>query len=73
MAEDRHYPLDSITNLTDMHLSKPWDIVRMGKPSMLQSVESQRVRHNLQLNNNNDCINMEELDSEEIIFSLDLW
>ena len=59
------HPLDSITNSTG--------IVRIGKPSMLQSVESQRVRHNLALNNSNDCINIEQLDNEEVIFSLDLW
>ena len=67
------HPLDSLTNSTGMHLSKLWEIVRIGKPGMLQSAESQRVRHNLALNNSNDCINIEQLDNEEVIFSLDLW
>ena len=30
----------------DMSLSKLWDIV-IGKPGVLQSMKSQRVRHNL--------------------------
>ena len=29
----------------DMSLSKLWEIVRTGKPVMLQSMKSQRVRH----------------------------
>ena len=56
-----HHALDSITNSTDMHLSKLWEIVRIGKPGMLQSL-------NLALNNSNDCINTEQLDNEEVIF-----
>ena len=63
-----HHPLDSITNSTDMHLSKLWEIVRIGKPGMLQSLESQSFRHNLALNNSNDCNNIEQLDNEEVIF-----
>ena len=37
--------LDGIIDSMDMHLSKPWEIVRMGKPGMLQCRGSQRVRH----------------------------
>ena len=37
--------LDGITDLVDMSLSKLWEMVRTGKPGMLQSMGSQRVRH----------------------------
>ena len=40
--------LDSITDSMDMNLSKLWEIVRIGKPAMLQSMGSQRVRHDLE-------------------------
>ena len=36
-----------ITNSMDMNLSKLWEIMRTGKPGMLQSMGSQRVRHDL--------------------------
>ena len=36
--------LDGITDLTDMSLSKLWELVQTGKPSMLQSMGSQWVR-----------------------------
>ena len=39
--------LDSITNSMDMNLSKLQKIVKDEEPGMLQSMESQRVRHNL--------------------------
>ena len=38
--------LDGITNSTDMSLSKLWERVKDRKPGVLQSVGSQRVRHN---------------------------
>ena len=38
--------LDGITNLMDMSLSKPLELVMTGKPGMLQSMGLQRVRHN---------------------------
>ena len=40
--------LDSITDLMDMSLSKLLEITRTGKPGVLQSMRSQRVRHNLE-------------------------
>ena len=39
--------LDGITSLMDMSLSKLWDLVMTGKAGVLQSMELQRVRHNL--------------------------
>ena len=35
---------DSITDSMGMNLSKLWETVRTGKPGVLQSMESQRVR-----------------------------
>ena len=39
--------LDGITNTMDMNLSKLQEIAKDRKPSVLQSMGSQRVRHNL--------------------------
>ena len=39
--------MDGITDSMDMSLSKLREIVRTGKPGVLQSMESQRVGHNL--------------------------
>jgi len=39
--------LEGITNSKDMSLSELQEIVRKGKPGMLQSMESQRIRHDL--------------------------
>ena len=38
--------LDSITDSVVMDLSKLWEIVKDMEPGMLQSMESQIVRHN---------------------------
>ena len=40
--------LDGITNPIDMNLSKFQEIVKDRKPGMLQSMELQRVRHDLE-------------------------
>ena len=37
--------LDSITDSIDMSLSKLWEMVKTGKPGMVQSIGSQRVGH----------------------------
>ena len=39
--------LDGITDLMDMSLSKLWEIVKSGKPGVLQSMGSQRMEHDL--------------------------
>ena len=37
--------LDDVTDSMDISLSEVWEIVKEGKPGMLQSMGSQRVRH----------------------------
>ena len=39
--------LDGITNSTNANLNKLWEIMKDGKPGVLQSTWSQRVRHDL--------------------------
>ena len=39
--------LDGITDSMDMSLNKLQELYRIGKPGMLQFMESQRIRHNL--------------------------
>ena len=39
--------MDGITDSIDMSLSKLWEIVKDRKPGVLQSMGSQRVRHDL--------------------------
>ena len=46
--------LDSIIDSMDMSLSQLWEIVRTGKPGVLQPMWSQRVRHDWATNNNNN-------------------
>ena len=38
--------LDGIIDSMDMSLSKPWEMGRIGKPGVMQSMGSQRVGHN---------------------------
>ena len=38
--------LDGITDSMDVSLSKLWELVMAGKPGVLRSMGSQRVRHN---------------------------
>ena len=37
--------LDVITDAMDMNLDKLWEMVRVGRPDILQSMGLQRVRH----------------------------
>ena len=39
--------LDGITNSMDLSLSKLWELVKNRKPGVLQSMGSQRFRHDL--------------------------
>ena len=39
--------LDGITDSMDMSLSKLWEILKDKKPGVLQSMGSQRIRHDL--------------------------
>ena len=39
--------LDGITDSMNMSLSKLWEIVKTGRLGVLQSMGSERVRHNL--------------------------
>ena len=49
--------LDGIFDTMDMSLSKLWEIVRTGKPNMLQWMALQRVGHALEQNNSKKSVN----------------
>ena len=44
--------LDCITNAMDMNLSKLWEMVKEGRPGVLQSMGSQKSDMTRRLNNN---------------------
>ena len=44
-GQQRMRCMDAISDLMDMSLSKLWEIVKDRKPGILQSMGSQRVRH----------------------------
>ena len=48
--------LDGISDSMDMSLSKLQERVKTGKPGMLQSMGSQRVRHNLVTEQQHTCV-----------------
>ena len=48
--------LNSITYSMDMNLSKLWEIVKDREPGVLQSMGSQRVRHDLATEQKQFCI-----------------
>ena len=37
--------LEGITDSMDVNLGKPWEMVRIGRPGILQSMGAQKVRH----------------------------
>ena len=45
--------LDSISDSMEMSLNKVWEIVKTGKPDVLQSMGLQRVGHDLATEHNN--------------------
>ena len=47
-GEQRMRWLDSITDSTDMNRSKLMEVAKEGKPGVLQFMESQRVGHDLE-------------------------
>ena len=57
--------LDSITDSVDMDLSKYQEIVKTGKPGMLQYMGSQKVGHNLATEQQQHCVILGKL--------LNLW
>ena len=52
--------LDKIMDSLDLTLGKLWEMVKNKKPGMLQSMGSQRVGHDLVMNNTNNSVNFME-------------
>ena len=52
--------LDKIMDSIDLTLGKLWEMVKNKKPGMLQSMGSQRVGHDLVMNNTNNSVNFME-------------
>ena len=51
---------DKIIDSIDLSLGKLWEMVQNRKPGMLQSMGSQRVGHDLVVNNTNNSVNFME-------------
>ena len=51
---------DKIIDSIDLSLGKLWEMVQNRKPGMLQSMGSQRVGHDLVVNNTNNGVNFME-------------
>ena len=57
--------LDGIINSINVSLSKLWEIVKEGKPGVLQSMGLQRVRHDLAIQQQKTT-GMKHLESDQL-------